>query len=26
MVILSSDWLVVVIGLVQGVGLWERPG
>lgn len=25
-VILSSDWLVVVIGLVQWVGLWERPG
>lgn len=25
-VILSSDWPVVVTGLVQWVGLWERPG
>lgn len=25
-VILSSDWPVVVTGLVECVGLWERPG
>lgn len=25
-IILSSDWPIVVIGLVQWVGLWEHPG
>lgn len=25
-VILSSDWPVVDTGLVECVGLWERPG